>query len=208
MFFCINKKMWIWLSEFARETFLHRLPFHNGLLKTPAPRSPRMLTYLLCCLVAKSLVWLLESLRTPAPGSSILRISQSLLKLMSIELVMPSNHLTLCCPLLLLPSVLPASRFFPMSCLFVSGGQSIAASASASVLPINMEDWFSFGLTGWISLQSKGLSSVFSRTTIQKHQFFHAQPSLWSNSQIHILTRVIGNPLQYYCLGNTMDRGT
>ena len=127
---------------------------------------------------------------------------------MSNVSVMLSNHLILCCLLLLLPSVLPASRFFPMSFLFASGGQSNGASASASVLPINIEDGFSFGLTGWISLQSKGLSSVFSSTTIQKHQFFHAQPSLWPNSHIRILTRVIGNPLQYYCLRNTMDRGT
>ena len=76
------------------------------------------------------------------------------------------------------------------------------------VLPMNIQDWFPWGLTSLISLQSKGLSSVFSSTTIQKHQFFHAQPSLWSNSHIHILTKVIGNPLQYYCLRNTMDRGT
>ena len=72
----------------------------------------------------------------------------------------------------------PASGSFPMSQFFTSGGQSIGASASASVLPMNTQDWFSPGLTGWISLQSKGLSRVFFNTTVQKHQFFGAQLSL------------------------------
>ena len=72
----------------------------------------------------------------------------------------------------------PASRSFQMSCLFASGGQSIGVSASASVLPMNAQDWFPLWWTGWISLQSKGLSSVFSKTTDQKHQFFGAQLSL------------------------------
>ena len=71
----------------------------------------------------------------------------------------------------------PASRSFPMSQLFVSGGQSIGVSASASVLPMNIQDWFPLGLTGLISLGSKGLSRVFSSTTIQKHQFFGTQLS-------------------------------
>ena len=72
-----------------------------------------------------------------------------------------------------------------LSQFFVSGGQSIAASASASVLPVNFQDWFSLGLTGLISLQSKGLSRVFSNITVQKHQFFRVQPSLQFNSCIH-----------------------
>ena len=79
----------------------------------------------------------------------------------------------------------PASGSFPMSQLFSSGGQSIRVSASASVLPMNIQDWFPLGWTGWISLQSQGLSRVFSNTTVQKHQFFGAQYSLWSNSHIH-----------------------
>ena len=79
----------------------------------------------------------------------------------------------------------PASGSFQMSQLFASGGQSIAVSASASVLPMNIQDWFPLGWTGWIFLQSKGLSRVFSNTTVQKHQFFSAQLSLWSNSHIH-----------------------
>ena len=91
----------------------------------------------------------------------------SLLKLMSIELVMLSNHLILCRPLFLLPS-----WSFLMSQFFISGGQSIGVSASASVLPMNIQDWFPLGWTGGICLQSKGLSRVFSNTTVQKHQFF------------------------------------
>ena len=112
-------------------------------------------------------------------------ISRSLLKLMSIELVIPSNHLILCRSLLLLPSIFPSIRVFSISGLFTSGGQSNGASASASVHPVKIRGWFPLGLTGWISLQSKGLSRVFSNTTVQKHQFFNAQPSVWSNSHIH-----------------------
>ena len=72
----------------------------------------------------------------------------------------------------------PPSGSFPMSQFFTSGGQSIGVSASASVLPMNIQDWFPLGWTGWISLQSKGLARVFSNTTVQKHQFFGAQLSL------------------------------
>ena len=108
-----------------------------------------------------------------------------LLRLMSIESVMPSNHLILCHPLLPLPSILPSIRVFSNDRLFASGAQSIGASASASVLPMNIQDWFPPRWTGWISLQSKGLSRIFSNTTVQKHQFFSAQLSLWSNSHIH-----------------------
>ena len=79
----------------------------------------------------------------------------------------------------------PASGSFLMSQFFASGGQSIGISASASVLPMNIQDWFPLGLTGWISLQTKGLSRVFFNTTVQKHQFFGAQTTLWSNSHIH-----------------------
>ena len=77
----------------------------------------------------------------------------------------------------------PASGSFPVSQFFASGGQSIGASAS--ILPMNIQDWFPLGLTSLISLESKGLSRVFSNTTVQKHQFFSAQLSLWSNSHIH-----------------------
>ena len=79
----------------------------------------------------------------------------------------------------------PASGSFPMSQFFASGGQSIGVSASVSFLPMNIQGWFPLGLTGWISLQSKGLSRVSSNTTIQNHQFFSAQLSSQSNSHIH-----------------------
>ena len=83
------------------------------------------------------------------------------------------------------PQSFPASGSFQMSQFFTSGGQNIGVSASASVLPMSIQDWFPLGWTGWISLQSKGLLRVFSNTTVQKHQFFGAQLSLWSNSRIH-----------------------
>ena len=90
--------------------------------------------------------------------------SWSLLKLMSFESVMPSNHLILCRPLLLLPSIFPSNRLFSNESVFASVGQNIGASASASVLPMNIQDWSPSEWTGWISLQSKGLSRVFNTT--------------------------------------------
>ena len=107
-------------------------------------------------------------------ASLSLTISRSLPDFISIALVMPSNHLVLYCLLVLLPSIFPSIGVFPMSWLFTSGGQSIGVSASASVLPMNIQDWFSLGWTGWVSLQSKRLSRVLSNTTVQKHQFFSA----------------------------------
>ena len=97
--------------------------------------------------------------RLPCPFTT----SWSLFKLTSIKSVMPSNHLILCYPLLLLP---PASGSFPRRPLFTSGGQIIGVSASASVLPMNIQDWFPLGSTGWISLQTKGLTRVFSNATV------------------------------------------
>ena len=115
-----------------------------------------------------------------ASGFPVHHQLQSLLKIMSIESVMPSNHLTLCHSL----RSSPASGSLPMSWLFPSGGQSIGSSAS--VLPMKIQGWFPLGLTGLISLQSKGLSRVFSSTTIRKHQFFGSQSSLWFNSHVQI----------------------
>ena len=83
------------------------------------------------------------------------------------------------------PQSFPASESFPMSQLFTWGGQSTGVSVSASILPMNTQDWSPLGWTGWISLQSKGLSRVSSNTTVQKHQFFSAQLSSQSNSHIH-----------------------
>ena len=101
--------------------------------------------------------------------------SMSLQKFIPFKSVMQSNYLVLCCPLLLPPSIFPNIRVFLMSQLFPSGGQS--TEASASVLPINIQDWFPLGLTHLISLQPKVLSRVFSNTIFQKDQFFSAQPS-------------------------------
>ena len=111
--------------------------------------------------------------------------SQSSLKLKSIESVMPSSHLTSVIPFASCPQSLPASESFAMSQLFTWGGQSTGVSALASFLPKKSQDLSPLEWTGWVSLQSKGLSRVFSNITVQKHQFFGAQPSSQSNSHIH-----------------------
>ena len=145
----------------------------------------------LSLLTGGGVVWSLSSVwlfATPwtvarqAPLSS--SISQSLLKFMSIEFVILPYHLILCHSLLLWPSLFPSIRVFPVSRLFASSGQSIRDSASAAVLPMNIQGWFP---QDWrlISLQSKGLSRIFSSTTIQKHQSIGTQPSLRFNPHIH-----------------------
>ena len=110
---------------------------------------------------------------------------RSLPKLTSIESVMYPAISPSVIPFSSCPQSLPASGSFPMSQLFAWGGQSIRASASASVLPMNTQDWSPLRWTGWISLQSKGLSRVFSNTAVQVVQFFCAQLSSQSNSHIH-----------------------
>ena len=137
--------------------------------------------------MSKCPVWLLATPWTAAHQASLFITNyRSLLKLMSIESVMPLNHFILCLILfLLLLSVLPSIRVFSNESVFPSGGQSTGASASASVLPMHFQDWFPLGLTGLISLQSNGLSRVFSNTTVQKHQFFSTQLILWFNFHIH-----------------------
>ena len=111
--------------------------------------------------------------------------SQSLLKLMSIKSVMPSNHLILCHPLLLPPSIFPNISVFQR----VSSSHQVAKVLEFQLqhqsLQINTQDWSPLGRISWISLQSKGLSRVFSNITVEEHQFFGAQLSLWSNSHIH-----------------------
>ena len=115
-----------------------------------------------------------------AGGQASLSITnfQILPKLTSTESVMPSNHLILVIPFSSHLQSFPASGSFQMSQLFTSHGQSIGVSASTSVLPMNTQDWSPLGWTSWISLKSKGLSKVFSNTTVQKHQFFSPQLSL------------------------------
>ena len=109
-----------------------------------------------------------------------LTISRSFLEFMSIELIMPSNHLILCCPLLLLPSIFPSITVFSNE-LALHIRWPMYWSLTSSILPMNIQGWYPLGLTGLISFQSKGLSN----TTVWKHQFFGAQPSLWSSSHIH-----------------------
>ena len=117
------------------------------------------------------------------PLSSI--ISWSLLRFIVIESVMLSNYPSSVIPFSSCPQSSSASGSFPMSWLFASGGHSIGASASATAHPMNIQGWFPLGMTGLISLQSKGLSGVFSRTTVQKYQFFGTQYSLWFKSDVH-----------------------
>ena len=105
--------------------------------------------------------------------------SQSLLKLMSIDSVMPSNHLILCHPLFLLPSTFPSIRVFSNESALHIRGPKYWISAPTSVLPMNTQDWSPLGWTGWISLQSKGLSRVFANTAVQKLSFLHS-PTLTS----------------------------
>ena len=124
-----------------------------------------------------SCVWFFATPWTTAHQASLsITNSQRLPKLMSIESVVPSNHLILYHPILL-PQSFPASGSFQMSQVFAWGGQNIGVSASTSVLPMNTQDWSPLGWTGWISLQSKGLSRVSSTTTAKKHQFFGTQLS-------------------------------
>ena len=136
-------------------------------------------------LLYQSCPTLCDPMYCSTPGFPPSPTFKSLLKLLSIELVMPSNHLILCRPLLLCLQSFPELGSFLVNQFFTSGNQSIGASASASVLPMNIQDWFPLGSTGLISLQSKGLSWIFSNTTVKTHQFFCGQPSLWSNFHIH-----------------------
>ena len=156
-----------------------------------APESCSSL-YFPACLSVFSSVQLLSRVRlfatpwiTAHQVSLSITNSWSLLKPMSIESMMPSSHLILCFPLLLLPPIPPSIRVFSNeSTLHIRWPKYWSFSFSV-ILPMNTQDWSLLGWTGWISLQSKGLSRVFSNTTVQKHQFFGAQLSLPPNSHIH-----------------------
>ena len=131
-------------------------------------------------------VWLFVTPWAAACQASLsITNSRSLLKLMSIEPVMPSNHLILCCPFLLPSSIFPTIRVFSNESTLHMRWPKYCVSALLSVLPMNTQDLSPLEWTGWISLQSKGLSRVFFNTTVQKHQFFGAQLSSQSNSHIH-----------------------
>ena len=139
--------------------------------------------HICCCSVTKLCLTLCDPMDCSTPGSSVLHY---LLEFAQTHVQSWWCHPTiLCCPLLL-----PSSGSFPMSQLFTLGGQSMRDSAS--VLPMNIQGWFPLGLTGLISLVFKGLSRVFSSTTIPKHRFFSTQPSLWTNS--HICTWLLEKP--------------
>ena len=127
---------------------------------------------------AQSCPTLCDPMNHSTPGLSVHHQLQSPPKPMSIELVMPSNRLILCRPFSSCPQSFPTSGSCQMRQLFASGGQRIEGSASASVLPMTIQDQFPLGLTGLISLLSKGIPRVFSSTTVQKHQFFGTQPPL------------------------------
>ena len=143
-----------------------------------------------------SYVWLFVTPWTAAHQASLsLIISWSLPKFMTIASAMPSSHLILC------PPSFPASGTFPMSQLFALCDQN--TGASASVLLMSIQGWFPLRLTSLISLQSKGLSGVFSSTTVWRHQFFGVLPSLWSRSHSHPGAGN-GKPPQYTCHENLM----
>ena len=142
-----------------------------------------------CCSVAKSCPALRDSMVTSmdcsTPVSSVLQCLLEFAQILSIESMMPSNHLILCHPLLLLPSIFPSIRVFSNELALCIRWPKYWSFSFTIVLPINIQEWFPLGLTGLISLQSKGLSRVFSSTITRKHQFFRAQPSSWSSSHIH-----------------------
>ena len=136
------------------------------------------------CSIQFSSVQLLSRVRLCNPmnhGTPGLSVHHKLLEFTQTN----AHHPFLCLPFLLLPQIPPSIRVFSSESTLPWGTQSTRVSPSASVLPMNTQDWSPLGWTGWISLQSKGLSRVFSNTTVQKHQFFGAQLSLQSNSHIH-----------------------
>ena len=138
-----------------------------------------------CCSVTKSLLTLCDPMDCSTEGSPVLHHLLSLPRFMSIESLIRPNHLILYHPLPLLPSIFPSIRIFE----WVSSSHQVlkhGALASVSVLPMSIQGWFLLGLIGLISLQSKGLSRVFSSTTLEKHQFFGAQPSLWLVQLSHL----------------------
>ena len=134
--------------------------------------------FLCCCSVTRSRWCFVTPWTTAYQLSKSFIISQSLLKFKAIETVMPSNHLILVAPFSSSPQSFPASGSFPMNQFFTSGGQSIGVLSSASVLPMNIQDWFPLEWTGLMSLQSKGLSRIFSNTTPQSRSISSSALSL------------------------------
>ena len=164
--------------------YLNSWVIPDGLKNIFIPLLIDLLTFSQFSSVAQSCPTLCNPMNCSTPGSLSVTNSRSSLKLMCIESVMPSSHLIVCRPVSSCSQPLPASGPFTMSQLFAWGGQSTGVSALASFLPKKPHGWSSEWI-GCISLQSKGLSRVFSNTTVQKHQFFGAQPSSQFNSHIH-----------------------
>ena len=139
-----------------------------------------------CCSFTKSYLPLRDPMDYSTPGFPVLHhfpeLAQTHVHRVS-DAIQPSHPPSPTSPTF---SLSQHPRLFPTSQLFTSSGQSIGASASASVLPMNIQSWFPSGLTGLICLQSRRILRVFSNTTVQKHQFFPTQPSLWPNSHIYI----------------------
>ena len=167
-----HQSLLIWLTATSFQPFFLALSSllsishaHRILLSKALFCSPQLASS-----VTQSCPTLCDPMNCSTPAS--LSNSQSSPKPMSIELVMPSSHLILCHPLLLLPPIPPSIRVFSSESTLLWGGQSIGVSAWAPVLPVNTQDWSPLERTNWISLQSRGLSRVFSNTTVQKHQFF------------------------------------
>ena len=153
--------------------------FHcsSGILFTSS--YPLNISYLHCIFIRSvqslSHVWLFATHGLQHQASLSITNSRSLLKLMSIELVISFNHLILCCPFLLLPSIFPTIRVFSNESVFRIRWPKYWSFSSASVLLMNIQDWFPLGLTGLISLQSKGLWRVLFSTTVQKHQYSYSE---------------------------------
>ena len=170
-------------SIFSFMENLHTV-LHSGYTNVATPHSHQQCGS--CCSVTQLYPTFCSPMDCSTPGFPVLH---HLLELAQTHVHwVGDGHLTTSCSVIPSSSCLqsyPGSGSFPMSWLFTLGVQSIGASAYASAPPINIHDLFPLGLTGLISLLSKGLSKVFSNTTVQKHQFFETQPSLWSNSHIH-----------------------
>ena len=198
------------LPEFA-QTYVHQvsdaiqpsqsvIPYSFCLQSFPAWGSITMIqffTTIQFSSVAQSCPTLCDARTAACQASLSITDSRSLPKLMSIESMMPSNHLILCLPLFLLRSIFPASGSFQTGLLFTSGGQIIGVSAWSSVLQMNTQDWPPLGWTGWISLQSKGLSRIFSNTTVQKHYF--KSNKLPNNLLLHVILKeyVESSPVKF-----------
>ena len=181
--FALCRRLLLWLPFTAHHCFKHRLIFLP--IEQPTPLTVLYLdsgggVQLLSC-VRLLVTHGLQHARLPCPSPSpgVCSNSWSLSRWFYLTISSSLVPFTSC------PQSFPALESFPVSWLLTLGGQSIVASASTSVLPMNIPGWFPLGLTGLISFLSKGLSRVISRTTVRKHQFFSTQPSVWSNSHIH-----------------------